>query len=258
MLEGEPVKKRINSTGRRKLFGDDVRITIIQENSGGPASFEAKFDFSELPDLDRNAKVYVEPYVRSSSMRFDFGVVANPVSPATTVMTDLDRGESVLFRVRVVDDSQIVGRILAAANGIRPIEKGDSSDRKPLLPLKTTDTGELLWRLAFDPSSGPVLEISNKVPALASRIKIDPLLQGSIYPMALRDVLTRLTSESVDEEAEWFQDWSKFVSALTGSELDELENDEVSQEMFISDAVTTFADAHRFASKAAEFSEVSE
>lgn len=85
------MKKRINSTGRRKLLGDDVKITIIQGNKGGPARFDARFDFSELPDIDRNAKVYVEPYVRSSSMRFDFGVVANPVTPPSTLMTELDR-----------------------------------------------------------------------------------------------------------------------------------------------------------------------
>lgn len=153
----------------------------------------------------------------------------------------------------------MVGQILAVANGLRPLDSDDGSNRRPLLPLKTTETGELLWRFAFDPSSGPVLEVSNKVPGLASRIKTDPLLHGAIYPMAFREVLAKLKSESVDEEAEWFQDWSKFVVLLTGSELDELEDDdEDSQDVFISEAVKAFADEHWFASKSAEFMEAPE
>lgn len=251
------MKKRINSTGRKKLDSEriDIRINKVEEESN--PTFSATLDLSSIPELNPNAKVYVEPYVRSSLMRFDFGTVGAPKSPVDTALTELDSSESFLFRVKVVDESGTVGRILAHANGIRPRDPNDDgTNRKSLLPLVTKDLGERIWSLGYHPDAGPVLQISSKVAGLSAKLKSDPLLQGAIYPMAFREVLLRLTDEDgPDTDLEWFQNWSAFIKALTGYDLVEDDIDD-ERESFIDDAVRAFTKVHSFATKAAAHDEM--
>jgi hypothetical protein len=252
------VKKRINSTGRRKLDSDHIDIRINAVKGQKQPAFNATLDLSSVTDLDKSAKVYVEPYVRSSSMRFDFGTVGAPKVPSDTVLSELDSDGSLLFRVKVVDESGVVGRILASANGVRARDaEDDGLNRKTILPLKTTDLGEAVWRIAYDASSGPVLEISSRIVGLSPKIKSDPLLQGAVYPQAFREVLRKLmVDDPPDSELPWAQSWHGFLKALTGRDIvdDEPEDDEV--ESFIDDAVGAFCVAHRFATNAAKYEEV--
>ena len=96
---------------------------------------------------------------------------------------------------------------------------------------------------------GPVLEISNRVDGLASRVSTDPFLQAAIYPAAFREVLLRLVDDAVDQESEWFEGWEKFVRKLTSKEVSDL--DVIEYDDFIDRAVREFSGMHRFASRAA-------
>src|ERR1700734_3041990 len=99
------MKKRINFTGRKKLASEHIDIRINREHGQQFASFVASFHPAMTKVLDKDAKVYVEPYAVSSSMRFDFGTVSNPKVPTDTLLSQLDREDSFLFRIKVVDES---------------------------------------------------------------------------------------------------------------------------------------------------------
>jgi hypothetical protein len=105
------MRKRINFTGRKKLASEHLEIRVQNPEGQKHPTFTATLDPASMAGLDKDAKVYVEPYVVSSSMRFDFGTVSQPKIPADTTLSELDRNESILFRVKVVDESGKVGRI---------------------------------------------------------------------------------------------------------------------------------------------------
>jgi hypothetical protein len=252
------MKKRINFTGRKKLSSEHIDIRINRQEGQKFASFVATFDPALTKGLDKDAKIYLEPYAVSSSMRFDFGTVANPQTPSNTLLSELDRNDSFLFRIKVVDESGQVGRILADANGIRPRDARDDGEaRKALFPVEWLDLGELIWRVDYDQNAGPVLQLTTKVTELPTRRNQDALLQGAIYPQAFREVLSILVrGDGVDDDADWVKGWHEFVLKLTAHDLveDPIEDDD--RELFIDNAVRQFARGHNFASRARQAEEV--
>ena len=222
---------RINSTGRKRIFREDIRIKIVEPGSGLPPIFSADIKLSPELSLDPTARVYVEPYVGSSSMRFSFGTVAKVSPPESCVLSDIDAGANVLFRVKVVDESTEVGRILAAANGIRPESDADGDDRKPLLPLRTADLGDEIWRLEIDKDGGPTLTVNSRVPDLADRMRTDVLLQGAVYPEVVRQMVREAFADAnsdADDDDGWINDWKTWLADHVGREIteDEISDDE--------------------------------
>ena len=252
------MKKRINFTGRQRLASEHIDIRINREQGQQFPSFTATFDPAMTKGLDKDAKVYVEPYAVSSSMRFDFGTVSDPRVPANTLLSELDREDSFLFRIKVVDESGHVGRILADANGIRPKDpKDDGIAKKSLFPVHWVDLGEAIWRIDYDQTTGPVLQMSTKVADLPTKLKHDPLVGGCIFPQALREVLCILVEDGAfDDDAEWVKDWREFVLKLTGVNLEETKfEDEQEQDNFVEDTVRAYARQFTFASLAKQAEE---
>ena len=142
-------------------------------------------------DLPDTATVEIEAYFRSSSMRFPCGTVAEIAVPSSMVLSEIDRGGAVRFRLLVID-AERTGRIIAAADGLRPAVDRNSPDRQSLLPLRETDLGDQLWKVDVDFRSGPTLLVNGTIAGLASRLREQALLQGLILPHALRMVLMEL------------------------------------------------------------------
>jgi hypothetical protein len=252
------MKKRINFTGRKKLASEYIDIRINRQEGQRYASFVATFHPDLTKGLDKDAKVYVEPYAVSSSMRFDFGTVSNPIKPADTTLSQLDRDDAFLFRVKVVDESGNVGRILADANGIRPQDADDDGTaKKALFPVHFVDLGELIWRVEYDQSNGPVLQVTTKISDLPNLLKNDPIIQGSIYPQALREVLQILMDENAAfvDDADWVKNWREFVLKLTGVDLEDDQVDGDDPETFVENTVRQYARLFSFASKAKQAEE---
>ena len=256
-LERKGNEKASEFTGRKRLASEHIEIRIQQQTGGPFPSFAATLEPALTAGLDKTAKIYIEPYVVSSSMRFDFGTVGNPTAPMDTTLSQLDSTQSFLFRVKVVDESGNVGRILADANGIRPKDaRDDGLNRKSLFPVEWVDLGERIWKVAFDKDAGPVLQLTTKVQDLPERRKSDPLLQGAIYPEAFRQVMILLVDgEGIDDEAPWVRNWYEFVLKLNGTDLsgDLVDED---PEQVIEDAVQAFSKAHNFAARANKALEV--
>lgn len=252
------MNRRFNSTGRLRIARELVVLRVLEDPAGGPARFTA--DLSRLQSLGLNpaARVIVEPYHKQSSMRFDFGSVGALATPSDTRLTDLDRGESVQFRVKVVDPDGRPGCLLALAAHVRPLDEDESTDRKSILPLESLDLGEAIWRIRVDEDESPVLQINSRVADLRARLDEDPVFRGAVFPMAIREVLRVILLQDVDTELEWVRDWHEFAGALLGQALPEdgLEPDAAYE--LIEKVVEEFCLRERWASAAKPREAVSE
>ncbi|MCZ2103415.1 MAG: hypothetical protein LC137_03455 [Burkholderiales bacterium] len=242
---------RINSTGRKRIHREHVRIRLNEAGASQPPTFTADIQLPADLRLDPSAKIYVEPYVKSSSMRFDFGTVGQITPPANCVLSDIDAGAAVLFRVKVVDETEEIGRILASANGIRPENDADGDDRRPLLPVRSANLGEEIWRLDVDKDAGPTLVVNSRVPDLIEALKRDVYLQGAIYP----EVVWRLVREvfgrdnDSEEDGHWVMDWKAWIASQLGREIAEYEvEDAEALELLADEVAASFASKNRFVS----------
>ena len=241
------VQRRLNSTGRKRITRDRVVIELAPPlDTFSFPSATAEINLDGL-DLDPGARVVLEAYFRSSSMRFRCGTVSSPEIPSRFVLTDIDRGGAIQFRVLVIaaDGS---GRIVASAEGVRPLQKSETPDRQPLLPLRETELGEELWRVDIDDRNGPWLVVNSRVPGLAAKVRSDLLIQGLVLPHALREVLRHLPSEGDDEaDQDWGADWRKFLQQLDVAVEPEDSTDEESVHQWVEEAVDRFSRLKRFA-----------
>lgn len=241
------VQRRLNSTGRKRITKDRVRIELTPPlDTFSFPSATAEIDLRDLSP-DPSARVVLEAYFRSSSMRFPCGTVGAMLVPTKLVLTEIDRGGAIQFRLLVIASDES-GRILASAEGLRPRQKSDTPERDPLLPLRETDLGEELWRIDLDDRNGPWLVVNSRVPGLATRLRTDALVQGLILPHALREVLRRLPAEGEDDEDyDWGNNWRKFLGQLDIALEPDDSNDEDSVQEWIEEAVGRFSHLKRFA-----------
>jgi hypothetical protein len=241
------VQRRLNSTGRKRITRDRIVIELFPSlDTVAFPSATAQINLEGL-DLERMARVVLEAYFRSSSMRFPCGTLEALHIPTRMHLTDIDRGGAVQFRLLVIaaDDS---GRILASAEGLKPLQKTDSPDRQPLLRLRETDIGEELWRVDLDDRNGPWLVINSRVPGLASQLRSSSLVQGLILPHALRAVLDGLPAEDAEaDDDDWGNDWRKFLEQLDMQTEPDDPSDDESRHDWIEEAVERFCSLRKFA-----------
>lgn len=241
---------RFNNTGRMRITRDLFEIRMHEDDSGGASRFVAHLDGLKTLGLDQDARVIVEPYVKSSSMRFDYGPLGAMVPPASTIMMDIDRGAAVQFRIKIVDSKAMPGRLLALADQVRPRDELDDDNRRSILPIKLVNLGEAIWGIEVSVDEAPVLLLNNRVPDLASRLVDDPVLQGAIFPPAIRSILSvLLTEDALNSDQPWVQDWREFAHGLLGDPLPtETEADDVQE--LIEQTVEAFANRSRWATAA--------
>lgn len=246
------MKRTFNYTGRKSIPKGTVSIRLHDADAiGSVQRFTVQFVDLDTLALPATATIYVEPYVGgSSSMRFPFGTVGQPVAPATTTLDEIDAGGKVLFRVKIVDESEAVGRLLASVDEVAPRDESDTDGRKPLLPLRRLDLGEELWRVSISVSDGPELLVNNRIPDLADRIKVDPTLQGLVLPHALRCIVPELFEEP--DGGDWHSNWREFVTRIFAEdidwELDPTDEPEVLRDL-VETVVRRFVDKQRYAGR---------
>ena len=246
------MKRTFNFTGRKSIPHDLVSVVVHSGGADGVRSFDMRLgDLSSL-GLPADARIYVEPYVKSSSMRFAFGTVGSVLPPADRSLTEIDEGAGVLFRVLVVDASEKVGRLLALADKVAP--SGDEQQRDWVLPLITEDLGEAVWRLDAPEGTQPRLVINSRFPGLKQRLIDDPIMMGAILPVAVRDALQTLRKAD-DPEAEWVSRWRRYIADVAGQEtaeriLDNGEDDGSEIEDAISRVCERLIERRRYVSRA--------
>ena len=190
--------RTINYTGRSKINRDDVRISVHEE-PGKPPCFDAEFEFLER--FPSESTIYVEAYYKETLQRFEFGTVGNVKRPSDRELSAVDLSGTTLFRVRVVDESGHIGRLLGAAEALRPEGTEDDSNSDSLMILKTGRLGSLPWKVEVPTDGGkPTLIINNQIPDALSRAKSDPGFYSLILPGALQQVLFQYFSQEVVED----------------------------------------------------------
>lgn len=249
------LQKRLNSTGRQRIKRERVTVLLHEGVEDQIPWAEAKINLGNMR-LPPDATVAFEAYYRSSSMRFPCGTVAVPIVPERMYLTDIDQGGAIRFRILVIapDGS---GKILAAADGLRPSDEEDGSDRQPLLVLRERNLGSELWRIDIDERSGPILLVTNTIPGFAARLKKSPLLQGLVFPHALRTILQKLPPPDDENDDNWSDSWRTFLGDLgVSTEPEDDEPDTV--HAWVEEAAKRFCEAKMFAVRARESGETLE
>jgi len=245
-------KRRINSTGRKRIPQDKIDARILASIPGEPLRAKLDIDVTSL-DLPASAAVSVEAYHRSSAMRFDCGTVAAKKIPEPLVLNELDQSGGILFRIKIVDRDGGTGKILASADRVRPLIEGENKDRRSIFPVEYRDLGQEIWRVDIDEDAGPFLLLNSKVPALMHLVGENHLLAGAMLPAAFRIVLSYLAHEPTadDEEGSWKADWMRFCkeSLAIEDEPEELEDDDA-REVWVADAVRRYCETRAFVEQA--------
>jgi hypothetical protein len=162
----------------------------------------------------------------------------------------IDRGGAVRFRLLVIDGGQS-GRIIAAADGVRPARDRDSPDRQALLPVRETDLADQLWKVEVDYHTGPTLLINSTIYGLGSKLREHALLQGLVFPHALRTILRELASGQADEDDDiWRNDWRTFLESLEVPAEPDDADDSDAVDTWIESAVEAFCANKNFAGRA--------
>ncbi|MFV2045278.1 MAG: hypothetical protein ACC700_18850 [Anaerolineales bacterium] len=211
------MKRRLNFTGRKRIPRNMIDC-FVSTNSGGGSEFKVDVDLSGL-NLPGNAQVFIEAYYRSSVMRYDLGKVDSLQTPFTSRLDEI-QSDIIFFRVKVVDQADGVGRILAIADGISP---GTDAPRSSLLPVTKQDLRDRIWRLSFDGPS-PVLEVNNQYRsniAIDEIVRTEPAFLTLVLPAVLREVLTQILVINEYDELDgddWQSQWLQFASSFPAVE----------------------------------------
>ena len=239
--------RTFNYTGRHRITRDRISIDLWEPDPG-PYRCDVELNLSELP-LDPNCRVYVEAYYRSSAyQRLDAGTVAELRPPSGVVLEAIPKIENVLFRIKVVDESDSAhGRIVAVADRVRPNSIGgdETTSRPSILWFEPEDLGDEMWRVSFEDEM-PVLLVNNSGPVLEAEIKAivqsDPGFRSLVMPAAARAVLQqlmlveRVAFDTADEE--WPGLWYRFARELLDEDPpDPTDEDNVDERMKWIDAV---------------------
>ena len=142
------MRRQFNYTYRKRILESKVNFRLLRDNHG-KRYFDGNVDLTDL-ELPSAAKLYVEAFHGRSLARFDFGTVNQPLVPADRSVEAVDFADRLTFRVKVVDESGVYGRILALAEAVdvELLPFKDSGNRKPLLPVSySRSMEEEIWSM---------------------------------------------------------------------------------------------------------------
>ncbi|MGE4251297.1 MAG: hypothetical protein AB7F09_18070 [Parvibaculaceae bacterium] len=206
-------KRRINSTGRKRITHDRVEIRMNNPEPGAALSATAAVRLDDL-GFPASAGVVINAYHRSTGMRFDCGTVGDLRIPPLLVLDEIDRDGAVLFRIKVVDRVSSPGKLLGAAERISPREADNPDGKRSIFPVIQRDLGEVVWKVVFPDGSRPTLILNSRIPGITQRIKGNHLARGVLLPAAMKIVLQRLVADPSSDEADendWRSEWNQFT-----------------------------------------------
>jgi len=236
--------RKYNYTGRLKISKD--RIKIRQFLQGQSKSFSASIEVSDL-GFPESAKIYIEPYFKSSSMRFDYGTVSRPTVPVNGSLIDIPITDRILYRVKIVDETKKNGLILGFCDEIIPIISDSEGSKTSLLPVDFNDLGSQIWRLEFR-GEGPVLAVNYeaKIERIREIVK-DSKFLSLVYPEVVRQVAKELLSNeeyNFEERTGWVSNWIKFFKENLQIVIELRPKDQRDQEEMIENIVEAFCRKH--------------
>ncbi|SRR5581483_1400376 len=242
--------RRYNYTNRLKLPKKCIDLRVFSDETG-LQHFEASLNFAGYT-LPEGAKIYLEAYYRNSMMRFPVGkvTVGRTEYNCTGALTEL-QDPQVNFRVKIVDERQHIGRIVALADRIQTFNQ-DSKQyvQVGLLPVKFADLADQIWMLELsDDGTDPVLCINNTLDTgnipIAELVRNYPLFLALVYPQVVRTILEHLMIEKqgdfdeADPES-WGYKWITFAESQPGVNRHPEGDDEDESRQWINEVVNAF------------------
>jgi hypothetical protein len=249
--------RRLNYTGRKKIPQAQVGITLRGKEQ---RTFTVAWKDLKLPE---SGVVYVEAYSSGSPtvMRFPWGTVGKPFPPSDPVLADVT-GDTVSFDLKVVDESESVGRLLGICRGIRPrgpdAAPDETAGRQSLLPVNPIDLGDEVWRVTFM-HDRPWLDVNNRIPGIMDIVRSDARFFALVFPAVIRRVLIHvvivdeiLTAE--DDATDWQSLWLRWGIYWHPDNADppDGEEDVVGRLSWIDDVAESFCKRHTVAAKLLE------
>lgn len=242
-------KRRINSTGRKRITRDCIDIRILETDSGEPLQAKASLKLEDMK-FPVGSAVLIEAYHRSSGMRFDCGTVDALKIPNVLVLDQVDRSGSVLFRVKVVDTDKDQGKLLGSAERVQPASEDDKEGKRSLFPVLFRDLGELIWKVEINVGDRPKLVINKEIPGIRHSLHQNSLLQAFLLPAALRIVLEAMMNtggdDDDDEEPGWKTEWLQFCREDLGIQDDPFAVIDEGKADWVERTVLSFCASHRF------------
>ncbi|MDE0393283.1 MAG: hypothetical protein OYK82_00745 [Gammaproteobacteria bacterium] len=211
------VTARVNSTNRKRIRRQDVQADFRQPQGDLP--------FGILVTLDRTAwrfpgtaTIVLEVRQRAIRARFELGTVMAPVTDTWLSLESMDPGIPPQIRLKVVDQEEWPGRLLAASRFFVPIkdEPTDGDVDSPILHIRPWSLGDEIWRIEFSDDSPPVLLYNDRLFGLKERLQAGALVTSLVLPVVLRDVLREIRGRPVsgDDDRDWQTDWLNFCKWL--------------------------------------------
>lgn len=208
--------------------------------------------FSGLGDYvaDHEARVSIAVGAGGTSRTYDFGTVGGVVAPADRSFAGLDGDKPRVYRLLVWDEA--TKRVIASNERLRARDATTPAEREPLLPVRPTDLGQLVWKLGLHPDVHPELLVNSRIPKLKQRLLTKPELRGSIVPEATRQCLMHVFDSRDFDEADagaWQSKWLRFADGLAARPL-EWDSDELDREdarKWADEVVTALSREHGFA-----------
>jgi len=213
------VIKRINYTKRQKIKSEHIGVIVREVSGTYPiASVSVSLEEYKLP---ADAKVYVEAYRKASYMRVKLGTVAAHDPSRDFVMSEFASPEGVLFRVKVVGQSEGLTRngplLLAVADQISPSEgEEEDTEYEKLIRFVPEDLNGEIWRLDFE--DGPMIQFERAYWEDRSSI----VRSGWFFPLVLPTVLRESLRKALEndyrstDDDDWRARWLRFAQSIPG------------------------------------------
>ena len=234
------MQRTINHTGRRKIEVKELQINMQEKETGVPV-FDVDFSLNRqnLPD---SASIYIEAYQRNTLQRFSFGTVGEIQKPENRELDLLDLTSPTLFRIRIVDETEHIGRLIASAQRLKPEGENDEDQRSSLLVVRSRPLGQQTWKIEFDTGSKPELCINSRIPDAIGQLKSNPQFQSLILPGAFRQVLMFfLWNEDDEVEGGAAEQWMSFAEHIAYERPQG--NDPLELTNWVDDVVERFSEA---------------
>lgn len=200
--------------------------------------------------LPVDARVFVEAYRQTVCERFSLNTVASCNTPWIGKLDSFGSPGGVLFRIKVTSQPAPKGLLLAIADRIRPVT--DKSPTRSFLSVLPKNLGEQAFRVAWDGSDEPLLEVNKR---LGKEIVHSTEFRALAMPAVMQEILTRFLviekRTDMGEDSSACTHWLNFGTRMAGRKPPEPVGDDEEEPYldWIDDAIRGFCEHNRLSSK---------
>jgi|TARA_B110001469_G_C9577891_1_gene286603 hypothetical protein len=230
----------INFTNRSKINKQHVKF-VTYEASDGVLEFDVALDSFPKGNFPGDAKIYIEAHANVTRQIFDCGTVANLKLPTNRRLDELDRSSSPVFSLKIVEESDGMGRILASGEQFKAND--DPNKEVELLPVVSHDLGEVPWKVDFSVSPHELI-INSAIPNGIEVFKGSTLFMALVLPAAFKEILTYYLSVGNEDHDENSKNWMLLAESFGGKKPDD--DDFEIKNAWVEDVISEFCIQHRW------------